>query len=1582
MPERMLRLSRYCAGHLSQESAVRVSYYRGVLSSKLANSTTTERHSMASIGLSLSQTNSYLKRLEEESHMGFCTNRLTVSCINSPENVTISGPDTELDFLVSQMKNEDIFARKLKVDVGYHSPQMDEVAFEYLAHLSELETGSKIEKVPMISSVTSDFVSTAVLCRGDYWSKNMVSPVQFLNAMKRCCIRSDRDGIIKKLDRSHVQDIITHGWLEVGPHSALQGPIRSTLATLGRKTEVLYASMLVRHHSATESVLEALGRLCCYNFKINMLRATNIELPSTRNNHVLHDLPQYPFDHSVIHWEESSKGRALRLRRHRHNDFLGSQVSNWNPIDAKWNLIIREEDLPWIKDHKINGSMLYPAAGMLVMAMEAIKQLLPDQQPLGLEIQNVEFHSALVVTMAQEGVETQIGLTPLTRQASKDAVYQFRISVRKDDERWDDVCQGSVQPDYGRDMQDVDNGKETETTLSTTKEKYRQAVKECDHTVKAPVMYGELQAYGLEYGPSFQALDDISFDSQGQAVATILPYKPFEGISSSELSPTVHPSTLDCVFQLMFVALARCRRISSQTMVPTRLSRLWISSAGIGHAETGHEKANTKAQMLSKRNASCSTSVLSEPDLQLKLQVDELEVTAISDAQTDSIPNDARHICHHMSWKVDLDTMSQKQIQDYCQTSQKAEAEPIEWFCDMKLMATCFAAQSLDELRKSNQVPVPSMQRHGSWLRKKVDDSLAEMPHDQRQQRKALLHSNDILSALCDKLAPINRRGSLFVKVGRNLAQILLGEIDPLQLLFSDEKLMASFYEELNTSGKGLEMAKVYLDAMIHKNPDLRFLEIGAGTGATTGSILSVLREPESGPRYENYMFTDVSASFFEKAQERFSDCDRLLYCVLNIEDDLSSQGFEEAQYDVIIAAQVLHATKKLAATIGNTRRLLKPGGKLILLEMTTPERILTGFIPGLLPGWWLGTEHYRRESPCVSEATWDDLLKRNDFSGTDMVFHDYDSVECHGWSLIVSTAISPQEDMQKSRILRAQSIPALILDKRSSFQQRLALHTMNAFSTTKEAVCLLGWDDLAEAPNLQSQHFIVLSDVEGLLLGDIGERTFSSIQKLLTSAKSVVWVNNGGHKSSSAPHWAVIDGLSRVSRNENNKVTLVTLALEAASETTLEHAANQIAKVYGLTLSRMINDSVEPEYLELNGLLCVNRVCQAKYLNDHIFVRTTQPVRMQHFGFGPPLKMGIRAPGLLDTINFSEDDSAYKPLRPDEVTVDVQAVGINFKDCLTLLGRVNLDELGSECAGYVSQVGSECKALKVGDRVAVLALDTYRTIVRAREDQCMKLPDDLSFSEAAAIPTACCTAYFGLIEIARIRQGETVLIHAAAGGTGQAAVQISKSVGAEIFATVGSAAKKKLLIAEHGLQEDHIFYSRDTSFADGIKRMTRNKGVDVVFNSLSGNALVASWECIAPFGRFVEIGRKDIDSRGYLPMHPFSKNTIFAGLYLGGLIDGKNELGRRVLDAVFSMVEAGTLRPSIPLQRFSLDEIEDAFRFLQSGRSSGKIVIEVNKETKVPVSESNASHCQSSSMLTSAMSDYHELDFELSVLK
>lgn len=513
-------------------------------------------------------------------------------------------------------------------------------------------------------------------------------------------------------------------------------------------------------------------------------------------------------------------------------------------MEAKWSFIIKVENLPWITDHKINGSMLYPAAGMIAAAIEAVKFMVKDVPPIGYEIRDAEFSAPLLLTTLAEGTEVQLSLNSSTRSSAKDSSnYKFRIFSRKADDSWEEICWGSIRADYGRVASDVDGGREANELLSQIKTLHGEAFNSCTSRVDAMNMYRQLrEEVGIEYGPSFQVLEDILYNAQGEAMATIETSKE-HAMHSSE-SYVVHPTTLDGLFQLIFVALTRGGKTALQTMVPTRVGRVWISSSAEKTSSPASLRVHARARLLSKRNAQCCISALDDLSQALRIQIEDLETTAVSGYSSSlSEHEEVKKICYHMSWRPDLDTMSPQDIQKFCESYGQDEIEPIQCFNDLELLTLCFSAQAL----KSSDIPVKnikerpsSLDRYSSWLQAKLDQYLAASPAEDRQQRKDLLEDKAYLRALCADI-DINKRGQLHVRVGKELHNMLVEDTAPLELILGKRDLLADFYTEMIMSSQAFDLAARYLDALVHKTPNLEFIEIGAGTGAMTRTLLRTL---------------------------------------------------------------------------------------------------------------------------------------------------------------------------------------------------------------------------------------------------------------------------------------------------------------------------------------------------------------------------------------------------------------------------------------------------------------------------------------------------------------------------------------------------------------------------------------------------------------------------------------------------------------------------------------------------------------------------------------------------------------------
>lgn len=294
----------------------------------------------------------------------------------------------------------------------------------------------------------------------------------------------------------------------------------------------------------------------------------------------------------------------------------------------------------------------------------------------------------------------------------------------------------------------------------------------------------------------------------------------------------------------------------------------------------------------------------------------------------------------------------------------------------------------------------------------------------------------------------------------------------------------------------------------------------------------------------------------------------------------------------------------------------------------------------------------------------------------------------------------------------------------------------------------------------------------------------------------------------------------------------------------------------------------------------------------------------------------------------------------PGQVRVRVHSAALNFIDVMKAMGTYpdpsGGDLFGGECAGHVTAVGEGVEGITPGQAVVACVFGAIASHVTLRADHVRPLPDGLGHAEATTLPLVAMTAWYGLRDLARLEEGETVLIHSAAGGLGQAAVQVARAAGANVIATAGTEDKRRML-RESGIE--HVFDSRDLSWGEGVLRATGGRGVDVVLNSLTGAAIGLGMRVLAEDGRFVEVGKKDIYQGRSLDLSEFRKGVSFAAVDLAGLMSRRPERFARLFAQVWEQVCAGTLVP-LPYTERPFAEAADALRDMARGTHVGKIVL------------------------------------------
>src|SRR5436305_789060 len=283
----------------------------------------------------------------------------------------------------------------------------------------------------------------------------------------------------------------------------------------------------------------------------------------------------------------------------------------------------------------------------------------------------------------------------------------------------------------------------------------------------------------------------------------------------------------------------------------------------------------------------------------------------------------------------------------------------------------------------------------------------------------------------------------------------------------------------------------------------------------------------------------------------------------------------------------------------------------------------------------------------------------------------------------------------------------------------------------------------------------------------------------------------------------------------------------------------------------------------------------------------------------------------------------------------------MNFRDVLKALALYPGEApdariFGDEVAGVISAVGSDVRHVKPGDRVFGLAVFGLSTRTIARGGNVRRIPANLSFEEAATIPVVFMTSWHALKNVARLRKGERVLIHAGAGGVGMAAIQIAHHLGAEVIASAGSPVKRSLLTT---LGVKHVVDSRRGDFTEAVMKLTDRRGVDVVLNALAGEAIPMGLSCLAEFGRFIEIGKRDIYQNSRIPLRPLRCNASFHVVAMDAVFAGDESLTRDMFAEVADLVEHGALRP-LPFRAFPAFNVDAAFRLMAGGKHIGKVVV------------------------------------------
>ncbi|GME44030.1 beta-ketoacyl synthase [Neofusicoccum parvum] len=1348
--------------------------------------------------------------------------------------------------------------------------------------------------------------------------------------------------------------------VELGPASTFEGLVEDAVMDEPSFERITYQSVLVKNKHAAATVLSTVANLVADGYPVDLHRINH----SDEDPELLVDLPPYAFDHSRECWTESRRSRAWRFREHPRHDILGAPVPDWNADEPQWRNYIRLSELPWLKDHRITGSVVLPGVSFLIMAIEGAKQLTSKSGEIaGFELRDVVISHAL---MLSEEEDTEILLSMRRSSLGTNAAWDFKVFGYKHDS-WLECCKGSISAELAFATGPVDAGREATEHKKHLRESLDQCEVACNSKRDLRRQYAELERVGLEFGPSFQNLSDVKCGDvegpTGQAIGNLRIPDIASCMPASYLQPhVIQPATLDSMIHMVPFALQSAVGAAPlrEPSVPVAVKSLWISSnieKEVGHVFTCHSSAGSS----SHNRFIADVTVWDEQTRNARVILKGLEIGPLQEFALREAGQ--RQLCFNVSWKPDIDLLGEE-VQNCFRESVKPleeeDAANLKRIQDLQLAASIYILEAVEHFEDENSEPrdlPPHKQKYLEWLRLQARNYEKERVGHQTDEWDDIRKDKMRRDAFLKTLEESGPEGRLTVRMGSHIIPILRAEQDALHLMFMDS-LLEEYYSHMVGTDKVHSLLGAYLDLYIHKSRDLRVCEVGAGTGGATASVLNTLCpggvRGKRSTRLRKYTFTDISSGSFEKAQVKFTKWRAILeFKALDIEKDLTGQGFEDAEgtYDVVIAANVLHATSDLSQTLENIYRLLKPGGKLIIQEFTQPEFLAGPLAFGLLPDWWRSTEQSRKWGALLTEKGWVAALRENGFERSVLRLPDTLNPELHVQSLVVATA--QEEDKAQAEIEIKRTF--IVTSTKPVLREQLVADNLAAQLMTMYAgrldLKVIPFTSLEEYSLKDACCVVTMELGQAFLAGDIEPEEWGVVKKLLTTASGVIWATMDPFEN---PKVGLATGLLRTLRWERDQdgCDFTAVAFED-SEKNESEVARHIRRIYRRHFVEGRDRNAE--YLVRRNLVRTNRLVEASYANDFVSSSCAKPIpQPQAFGAdrSRALKLGIATPGQLDSLRFVDDLEFANPLPDNYVEVEIKATGLNYRDVLAVTGEAPTDVLGSEGAGFVTRVGSHVTDLQLGDRVIVLCAKhgAFQTYTRTSRDAAIKIPEEMGFDVAAGLPVAFFLANYALVEVGRLKKGESCLIHAAAGGVGQAAIQIAKSQGADVFATVSSEEKRDLLINVYGIPKDQIFSSRDLSFAKGIMRLTSNRGVDCILNSLSGEALRRSWDCIAPFGRFVEVGKRDVFANAKLNMEPFGRSATFTAVDLRSIVSLDPQTTARILSHVIELWKQGEIQPATPTTVYSYSQIEEAFSLLQQGGHVGKVVLTANAEDIVNV--------------------------------
>ncbi|MDX2205389.1 MAG: SDR family NAD(P)-dependent oxidoreductase [Hyphomicrobiaceae bacterium] len=1413
--------------------------------------------------------------------------RISIAAVNGPAQTVLSGDLRVLEQVAGALAAEGIKTQRLPVSHAFHSPLVDPILEAFAREVAAVPLSPPALR--LVSNLTGGVAAAQEVTQPVYWRRHLREAVDFMGCLGT--IAAARPDLV----------------VEIGPSPAL---LSFAAATWGQDGPALVAT-LRKGRDDWEEMQQCLGSLYLAGCKLDW-RALD---PGHERRIV--DLPAYPFERRR-HWFAARAPRPASAAAAGAHPILGTRLRSASQV-ASHQAHVSADSPSFIRHHEVRGQVVLPATAYLDALLAAAEAALGTS---AVAIENVAIGEAMLLPALEGGRLVETLCQP---SAGGSVTLAVGSAAGESQASWAEHVTATARATH-RDRADA-------VSLSDLKAALPESV-------EPAAFYDRLRARGVAFGEHFRVVRSLRRGPR-EALGEIV----LGGELAADRAPwRVHPVLLDGCLQVMAAALPDGG--SDDLYLPIGIRRYTLHAAPAGrcfsHARLVSDAGATiEAHVDVLDEAGRPLATLEGIALQRVAQdaLDRQEARWLDDClyEIEWVPAPAKPAGAHLA--ADPGVLASGAAQALDRLREEAQLDRYDGFRDgLESLCVDYVLVAVAELgwrpAPGETVTAASLAgrlsilpRHGRLFSRLLHilgeaGYLEPMGEAWRVVRPlpvpdaAAGHSR--LAAACP--AGAEAELELTRRVARALAPALRGAVDPMQLLFPGGSLETAerIYRDSPTARvfNGL-MAEVVagLAPARAQGRVLRILEIGGGTGGSTAHILPRLPDGAFA-----YTFTDVGPAFVANARARFGSRPGMRFETFDLERDPAAQGLAERSFDLIIAANVIHATADLRRTLARVRGLLADGGVLAMLEVTAPQRWFDLTV-GFTEGWWAFTDRdLRPDYPTMPRSRWQHLLAATGFDAVSALPAGDDLPGALGlqslfiaragqhaaarrdWLLVADAAGEARRlaaaltaNGDGCVVVEADAVPQALSAASRPFAGAIYCSALGIGADTRSPEAQMAAQEAGAIGALAlAKALVALPSPPRLFLLTRGAQCAAPSDQALATAQAPLW------------------GLARALAVEHPELhaTIVDLDPAGAPDRDIAALASEIAAP---------DDEQQVAYR--GGRRLAPRVRHLR--------------RASRAAPGAePWQLAPAHPGAFDDLRRRPVELA--PPAPGHVEIAVEASGLNFKDVLNALGMYPGDPgpLGGECAGRVVRVGAGVEGLRPGDAVIAVAGGSLASHVHARAELVHTRPSNMTAEDGAAFPIAYMTAEFCLGHLAGLKPGERVLVHAAAGGVGLAAVRLAQRAGAEVLATAGAEWKRQLL---RDIGVAHVMDSRTPAFAEEILKVTGGRGVDVVLNSLSGPLIDASFAAIARGGRFIEIGKRGIKSAA--DVAAMDRGIAYHVVDWG---ETSQQQPRLIGDMMARLVAdfAGGALPPLPRHTFAVTDAAAAFALMSKAGHFGKIVL------------------------------------------